>query len=126
MDLTRATGGVDRIIEVAFGRNLALDLTVLKPNGVIATYASDAEHEPVVPVYELSAKNTTVRFVLVYAMDTHAHSRAADDITACLTAGKFHSRIAQRFTLEQIADAHEAVESGRAIGNVVISLSEDC
>ena len=117
-------GGVDRIVEVAFGRNLALDLTVLKPNGMIATYASDAEHRPAVPVYELSGKNATVRFVLVYAMDVQAHFRAANDITACLAAGKFRSRIAYRFSLEQIAEAHEVLESGQAIGNVVICLTD--
>jgi NADPH:quinone reductase len=125
-DLTRAAGGVDRIVEVAFGLNLTLDLNVLKPNGVIATYASDAEHEPVVPVYELSAKNTTVRFVLVYAIDALAHCRAANDITACLASGKFRSRIAHRFPLEQIAEAHEAVESGQAIGNVIVRLMDGC
>ena len=39
--------GVDRIVEVDFGGNLATSIDVLKPNGVIAAYASDAVKEPV-------------------------------------------------------------------------------
>ena len=42
--------GVDRIVEVAFGANLAVSLQVLKTNGVIATYSSDAEPDAVDPV----------------------------------------------------------------------------
>jgi NADPH:quinone reductase-like Zn-dependent oxidoreductase len=33
---------VDRVIDVAFGENLASTMKLLKPNGVIATYASDS------------------------------------------------------------------------------------
>ena len=43
--------GVDRVVEVAFGYNLALNERILKPNGAIASYASDAEREPRLPYY---------------------------------------------------------------------------
>jgi NADPH2:quinone reductase len=40
------SAGVDRIVEVAFGANLPISLQVLKTNGVIATYSSDADPTP--------------------------------------------------------------------------------
>ena len=52
--------GVDRIVEVEFGGNLTTSLDVLKPNGVIAAYASDAVREPTLPFYQLLYGNVTL------------------------------------------------------------------
>ncbi len=114
--------GVDRVVEVAFGSNLTTNLAVLKPNGAIATYASDSQHEPQMPFYEISNKNITVHYVLVYAMSKDAHQAAAADITTCLKAGVLRHLIAQRFPLSEIAAAHDVVDSGRAIGNIVVEI----
>jgi len=38
--------GIDRVVEVEFGANLPTSLQLLKTNGVIATYASDADMMP--------------------------------------------------------------------------------
>ena len=43
------------------------------------------------------------------------------NLNALLRADKLHN-IAARLPLEHIVDAHEMVESGRAVGNVVVSL----
>src|SRR3954469_179875 len=55
--------GVDRVVEVAFGRNLALDTQALALHGTIAAYSSDAEAEPTLPFWELLFKNATIRLV---------------------------------------------------------------
>jgi NADPH2:quinone reductase len=115
-----ASAGVDRIVEVAFGVNLATDAAVLAPGGVIAAYASDADQEPRVPFYPLLVKDATVHFVLVYVMPKAAHAAAAADITACLAAGRLRHSIACRFPLDQIADAHEAVERGHLSGKALV------
>jgi NADPH2:quinone reductase len=60
--------GVDRFVEVAFGANLPVSLQVLKTNGVIATYSSDADPTPTIPFGQFLGKDLTVRFVLVYVM----------------------------------------------------------
>ena len=64
------------MIDVAFGANLATDLAVLRPSGVIATYASDAVPEPKLPFWPLLAKDITVRFVLVYAIMSNSRPMA--------------------------------------------------
>ncbi len=114
--------GVDRVVEVDFASNLETNLAVLKRNGVIATYASDSNVQPQIPFYQLVYKNITVHYVLVYVMPKAAHQAAAEDITTCLKAGILNHVIAQRFPLSEIAAAHEAVESGRAIGNQVVEI----
>jgi len=116
--------GVDRVVEVDFASNLETNLAILKRNGVIAAYASDSNTQPQIPFYSLVYKNITVHYVLVYVMPKAAHQAAAEDVTTCLKAGVLHHVIAQRFPLSEIAAAHEAVESGQAIGNVIVIREE--
>lgn len=115
--------GVDRIIEVDFAGNLEINLKAIARNGTIATYASDSDTTPQIPVYSLIYRNLTVHYVLVYAMDKVAHQQAAADITTCLKARVLHHVIAGRFGLDEIAAAHELQESGSAIGNLVLLMN---
>jgi NADPH2:quinone reductase len=114
--------GVDRIVEVAFGANLPVSLQVLKTNGVIATYSSDAEPAPAIPFGQLLVKDVTVRFELVYVMGEAAHQAAIADITTALEAGLLHPVAVQRLPLDEIAAAHEAIETGHTAGKVLIDL----
>jgi NADPH2:quinone reductase len=124
-EIARAKGGiersVDRIVDVAFGANLAASLKVLKPRGVIATYASDAAPEPALPFWPLVMLDATVRFVLVYVMDAQAHEEAVAATLDGLERGWLRHNIAARLPLERIAEAHELVERG-AGGKVVIEI----
>lgn len=122
MELT-AGAGVHRIVEVAFGQNLAASLQVLRPGGVIAAYSSDAVPEPTLPFWTLLARDLTVRFVLVYEMPPAAHRQAAEDITAALERGALFHRIGARFRLAQTALAHEAQESGTLIGKAIVEVA---
>jgi NADPH2:quinone reductase len=119
------SAGVDRIVEVAFGANLSISVQVLKTNGVIATYSSDADPTPTIPFGQFLGKDITVRFVLVYVMGEAAHQAAISDITTALEAGPLHPVAVQRFSLDDIAVAHEAVETGHTAGKVLIDLSGD-
>jgi NADPH:quinone reductase-like Zn-dependent oxidoreductase len=116
-------GGVDRIVEVEFGGNLPASQKMLKTNGVIAAYASDAALEPKVPFYALAYKSATVRFVLVFEMPEAAKQKAVADIGRWLEAGELRHYIARRFPLRETAAAHEAMERG-AIGNVLLDIAD--
>ena len=48
---------------------------------------------------------------------------AADDVTAALAAGALTPLRPERFPLEAIADAHEAVERG-VLGKVLVEIGE--
>jgi NADPH2:quinone reductase len=120
-EFARASDGraVDRFVEVAFGENLPLIEKLLKPNGVVAAYASDAEPEPRLPFWPLLRLDATLRLILVYAMDAAAHQAAVEAITAALETGALTHDIAQIFDLDEIAQAHELVEHG-AGGKVIV------
>jgi NADPH2:quinone reductase len=121
-EITGVEAGLDRVIEVAFGANLATDLALLKPGGVIATYASDAVPEPAIPFWPMLAKDLTVRFVLVYAMSRDAHDEAAAFITEALSAGRFVHQVFRKFPMDEVAAAHEATESMSNVGKVLIDV----
>ena len=114
--------GVDRIVEVEFGSNLALDLAVLKQSGVLATYGSDAEREPRIPFSSLLTNDITVRFILVYLLTGQPRHQGIEDVNASLASGKLRPLVAQHYPLEQIKAAHKAVESGQVVGNVVVDV----
>ncbi|MGP1613577.1 MAG: NADPH:quinone reductase [Pollutimonas bauzanensis] len=113
---------VDRIVDVAFGANLETSLKVLKPNGVIASYASDQVPVPALPFWPLVGLNATLRCVLVYAMSRKAHDQAIAAVTQALLAGTLKHNIAMRYRLDQIVQAHEMLESGSAIGKVMLAV----
>lgn len=112
--------GIDRIIDVAFGQNAQLAAQVLKPNGVITAYGSDAEAYPRLPFYELLRNNITLRTMLIYIIPDAARQRALIDINAALGEGALRPIIATRFPLNEVVQAHQAVESGKLIGNVIV------
>jgi len=111
-------GRVDRVIEVALDANLQLDLAVVRPGGVIVTYAADG-NDPVLPVRACMTANLVLRFVLVYGVPSEALQQAAKDITAALASGALTELPVHKFSLEDIAAAHDAVEHG-VVGKVLV------
>jgi NADPH:quinone reductase len=114
-----AMGQVDRIIELALGANLALDLAVLKPGSMIVTYAAEPA-DPVLPVRAFMTANVTMRFVLLYGVPRAALRRAAEDITAALADGALTELPVHRFGLADIVAAQEAAEAG-PLGKVLVN-----
>ena len=112
---------VDRVVEVALGTNLALDLAVAGPGTVVVTYAAEAQ-DPALPVRACMTANVTLRFVLVYGVPAAALDAAAADVTAAVADGDLTELPAHRFPLAAAAEAHEAVERG-AVGKVIVTLA---
>jgi NADPH2:quinone reductase len=113
--------GVDRIIEVDFGANQALDGTVIAPHGVIATYSSTREPRPVLDYYVFAKKAVTLRFVQAMLLHGPALEAAVRDTAAAVAAGWMRVPIAATFPLDRAAESHEALEAG-AMGKVVVTL----
>ncbi len=113
---------VDRIVDVAFGANLETSMKLLRRNGVIATYASDLEPEPRIPFWPLVTLDASIRFILVYAMPEAAHAEAARAINEAIEQGWLRHNLGTRLPLEEIARAHELVETGKGGGKVIVEL----
>ena len=120
-DEIRSFGPVDRVIEVALGANLQLDLAVLSPGRHIVTYAAEQE-DPVLPVRACMNANVMLRFVLLYGVPPEAREAAARDITSALAGGALTELPVHRFPLEDIAAAQDVVRDG-AVGKVLVALS---
>ncbi|MEM7441921.1 MAG: NADPH:quinone reductase [Pseudomonadota bacterium] len=120
MEITNGAG-VDRIVEVDFAANLALDSEAIKPNGTIASYSSTSNPEPVLPYYALAFKGVNVRFVQGFNLPDEARQAGIDAIDSLATAGRLQIAVAKTFNLDRIAEAHETAESG-AIGTVVVEI----
>ena len=114
-----AAGRSDRVIEVALGANLALDLAVAKPGSMIVTYAAEPA-DPVLPVRACMTANVTLRFILLYGVPRAALREAAADITAALTEGALTELPVHRFGLSDIVAAHAAAEAG-PLGKVLVT-----
>lgn len=111
--------GVDRIIEVDFGANQAMDGAVIAPHGVIAAYSSTREPTPPLDYYMFARKAATLRFVQAMLLHGPALDAAVRDTSAALAAGWMRLPIAARFPLERCAEAHEAQEAGPA-GKIIV------
>lgn len=115
----REFGAVDRVVEVALGANLELDLAVGHLGTVIVTYAAEASN-PVLPVRACMSANVILRFVLLYGVAPSALDEAAADISAALAEGQLTELPVHRYGLSDIVAAHEAAEAGRT-GKIIVT-----
>jgi len=111
--------GVNAVIEVDLAANARLLPEVLAPDGIVAIYGSGAP-EASIPFQFLLQNNVALRFFLVYLMPRTERSRATAEITRMLERRELVHNMARTFGLDEIAAAHEAVESGTVMGKVVI------
>ncbi len=119
MDIT-GKAGVDAVIEVDLSANAKLIPSVLRPKGSVIVYGTGAE--ATLPAFFCLVNSIRVQFLLVYELDSEERARAVSAISRLLDSRKLVNNVAMTFALSEIAAAHEAVEQGRAIGNVVLSL----
>ncbi|MBO0825075.1 MAG: NADPH:quinone reductase [Actinobacteria bacterium] len=111
---------MDRIVEVALGANLDLDLAVSGPRTYIVDYAAEPA-DPVLPVRRCMNANVTIRFILLYGIPAEAADQAVAEVSRAVAAGALTELPVTRFGLDQIAAAHDAVEAG-AVGKVVVEV----
>jgi NADPH:quinone reductase len=116
---TLAPGGIDHIVEVAFGANAEADVELLKQGGSIASYATD-NATPKIPFWEMVFKNIRVFFLGSDDFPKEAKSEAARDLNSALEAGWPGFEIGERIPLADIARAHELVEHPQQPGRVVV------
>lgn len=118
-DITGGTG-VDHVVDVDFGGNLAATLRCVRPNGSIAIYASNGDRTPRLPVGELMQRNISLYPMSLPGTPHAARKRAQSDMASWIATEPRILSVAARFPLAEAAAAHEAVERGDKIGTVVI------
>jgi NADPH2:quinone reductase len=124
-----APDGVRLVVEVAAGVNAELDLALLKPRGTISIYATEGGAPFTANVAHSMGLNARYQFVLLYTVGWDRIAAAAADINRAIEAGALNIGQKQglpihRFSLEDTAAAHRAVEEG-AIGKVLITVGPE-
>ena len=112
--------GVDRVVDIDFGGNMATTLKIMALNSTIAVYASNGNRTPVIPMRDLMEKCITLRSLVLFALPPPLLAAAQEDISRWLAAGKRVHNIAGQFTLAETAQAHLAVEKGDKMGTVIV------
>src|SRR5580704_5312218 len=119
-DLTDGAG-VDAVIELDLAANAKLLSGVLRPKGSVIVYGTGAA-EASIPAQWMLVSGIVIKFMLVYDLTMDEHQAAIAEITRMLAANSLVHGIAATFPLDKIIEAHQAVESGKAIGNVVLRI----
>jgi NADPH2:quinone reductase len=115
--------GVDHVVDVDFGGNLAATVAAVRANGSIAVYASNGDRTPKVPISELMQRNVALHMMSLPGSPHETRKRAQSDIARFVgTPGRVLS-VAARFPLFETAAAHLAVERGDKIGTVIVEPS---
>jgi NADPH:quinone reductase len=119
MDFTEQRG-VDRVVDVDFGGNIATTLKLMAMNSTIAVYATNGNRSPTLPMRELMEKCIALRALVLFALPPPLLATAQADISKWLSAGPRIHNIAAQFPLSETAQAHLAVEKGDKLGTVIV------
>ncbi|MEM7197584.1 MAG: NADPH:quinone reductase [Pseudomonadota bacterium] len=117
-----ATDGIDHVIEVEFGSNVATNAAVIKECGRIVAYGSAKNITPQIPFYPLMFKAVTLDLVLVYLLSDKARAQAITHVNTMLAKEQIAPRIAKTFPLSECAAAHMMVEGARKAGSVILQI----
>src|SRR5437899_112132 len=97
--------GVDRVVDVDFGGNIATTLKAMAMNSTIAVYATNGNRNPVVPMRDLMERCIALRTLVLFALPPAMLAAAQADISKWLAAGSRLHNIAAQFALSETAQA---------------------
>ncbi len=115
--------GVDAIIDMDLSSTAPLlGKGALAPHGTLVCYGSNAMGDVPLPFRDLLFRGLTLRFFVVYELQPADRYAAIAELGVLLQQNALTTKIAARYPLDRIVEAHEAVEQG-AFGNVVLEIS---
>lgn len=113
-DFTKAAKEVDIMLDPLGGDTTLKSLSVLKKGGTLVSIVGGAKE----PVQQQAAeKNVTAKNYLV-----HSSGEDMRQLAALLQEGRLRPVISQVFSFDQIAAAHQQIESGRTRGKLVVTV----
>ncbi|RST87048.1 NADPH:quinone reductase [Aquibium carbonis] len=115
--------GVDAILDMDLSTTAPLlPQGVLAQYGKLVCYGSNVPADIPVSFTAMLWGSLTLQFYLVYELRADERKTAIAELTAMLEAGKLRHTIGARYPLDDIVAAHEAVERGDVVGNVVLEM----
>ncbi len=115
--------GVDVMIDLDFATaSQWVTKGGLAPHGQLVGYGSNVVGDIPLTFRPLLFNSIGLKFFLVYDLLPQDRAWCQQRLNDLLHAQKLQHSIGARFSLDQVVKAHEAVEAGQLIGNVVIDL----
>ncbi len=115
--------GADAIIDMDFSSTAKLlSEGVLAPHGKLVCYGSNVAADVPLNFPAMLWGSLTLQMFVVYELTPADRVAAIADLQALLREGRLRHSIGARFPLDAIAEAHEAIEGGKIIGNVVVEI----
>lgn len=99
-------------------------LASLRRFGLMVSFGNASGPVPPISLAALAPKGLYVTrpSVFVYAHDRRATQSMADDLFEVVASGKVQIHIAQRYALEEVRAAHEALEARQTTGSTILTL----
>jgi NADPH:quinone reductase len=117
-DLTDGAG-VDAVIEMDLAANAKLYPGILHPRSAVVAYGT-GQLEAQISAQFMLTNQVRLQWIFVYELSAEERAAAVDTITRMLESKRLINNVALTFPLNEIVAAHEAVEQGKAMGNVVV------
>jgi len=111
--------GVDRVVEVDIAGNAALLPQVVAQDGLCVAYGSNAS-QATFDFGPMILRGAAVRFFIVYELSPAARARGVADLSRWMAEGGLQHAVGATLPLEQTVKAHELVENGTVVGNVIV------
>jgi NADPH:quinone reductase-like Zn-dependent oxidoreductase len=116
VDFTEAVSEVDVVLNTVPGDYAERSVSVLRDGGVLAElHLSNAGAS----FPEAVARGISTRFMLVEP--DHEGMR---ELSRLIAGGELRPHVSKTFPLEEAAAAHRAMEAGRALGRIVLTVAE--
>ena len=113
--------GAHAVVEVDINANARLLPGVLRPFGRAVVYGVGGA-EASIPGGWMLANSITLEFMLVYELSAADRAAALAALGVMLQENALQHAVGLRLKLQDIVAAHEAVEQGKVIGNVVLDI----
>ncbi len=114
--------GVDAVIEVDLTGNAKLYPAILRPHAVVSVYGM-SQSEATLPSLWMMQNSITLRPFLIYEISQGDRQQLIAELTGLLESGRLTHTISRRLPLDAIAEAHDIVERGETMGNVVLDIA---
>ena len=117
--------GVDTIIDMDFSTTIQwMAQGIIRPHGHLVCYGSNPPADISVSFRPMLFNSFTLSFFLVYELTAQDRAVCVSELNQMLQHKQLMHTIAEEFSLAQVVQAHQAVESGKLIGNVVVRLAD--
>lgn len=116
--------GVDAVIEMDFTANAHLYPACVRPGGSIVVYGMGAT-EAKLQTFWFMRNRIRLSFVYIYEIDAADRAAGLKELDTLLREGSLQHTVALRLPLADIARAHDLVEAGQVLGNVILEIPQE-